>query len=896
MNINEIVGGKWWKFDFHIHTPGSYDYDNTESNISPLDYLKCCMKKELDCIVVTDHNTFQWIPELRKALTEYQQNPDDDYRDIVIFPGIEITVQGNIHLLGIFDPGSEYEDLVKILGKIDYCEDIKTTKNPINKIIEIITENHGIAVPAHVDQASGLFYEDTSSSVQRSALDTRLLLALEVINSDFHNAAYEEFKLNLSYVSGSDAHRTDDIARNYTWIKMGEANIEALRLALYDGKDSSIRSIDCINNPNNILGRTYIKRITISNGKIIGRIAPFSIDFSPWHNCLIGGRGSGKSSILKLLRLILNRQSELSLDLRSEFDKFAKIPANREDLGILLNNTEITLDMVVDGVNHRLLWKNGKTYEIEDDDSEIDCLDITKRFPVKMFSQKQLFELTKNANMLIEYIDEDWDSASWNDELKDLKLKYKECKNSLAKLQTQQHRRKQLTVELEDLNKKISVFETEETKQLLADRNKLTQQQGIIGHIYDEYADLIAIIENIKKLKENRIINGIEKLDEDTQKVLTNYIGQFDELHNELKALIQKYAPLSLSFEDLMKLLPIKSSMDSNTAKLNELLSVLLANGVEGIDKYKELIDSREVLQNRLSETPDVSKEIEEQEQTLKDLLHWLKELIKKRYDERCSVIERYNGTGNLRIKLNIFADIEGNEKEFRRIIQRESGFDSDILVRNSDDEMPTNGFIYKTCCINSDKSAEEAIENLFAEKSTFILSASDKYSRKFVNYLEKARERSPEIDIDTMLWIPDDKITLDIKLPGNRFQSVDSSSPGQRTSAILSLILRRGKYPIIIDQPEDDLDTRNITDIVVKGISEMKNDHQFIIVTHNPNIVVNTNSEQVIQLDVKGGQIQTQCSGALQSHDVRDAICEVMEGGREALEKRYFRIIKALS
>lgn len=56
MNINEIVGGKWWKFDFHLHTPGSYDYDNNESNISPLDYLKCCMKKELDCIVVTDHN------------------------------------------------------------------------------------------------------------------------------------------------------------------------------------------------------------------------------------------------------------------------------------------------------------------------------------------------------------------------------------------------------------------------------------------------------------------------------------------------------------------------------------------------------------------------------------------------------------------------------------------------------------------------------------------------------------------------------------------------------------------------------------------------------------------------------------------------------------------------
>lgn len=895
MKINEIIGGKWWKFDFHLHTPGSYDYDSSESNISPLDFLKCCMKKELDCIVVTDHNTFQWIPELRKVLAEYQQNPDDNYRDIVIFPGIEITVQGNIHLLGIFDPESEYENLVKILGKIDYCEDIKTTKNPINKIIEIITENNGIAIPAHVDQASGLFHEDTSSSVQRSALDTRLLLALEVINSEFHNAAYTESRLNLSYVAGSDAHKTEDIARNFTWIKMGEANIEALRLALYDGKDSLIRSIESSSNPNSILGRTYVKRITVLNGKIIGRIAPFSIDFSPWHNCLIGGRGSGKSSILKLIRLILNRQGELSDDLKTEFEKFAKIPANREDLGILLDNTEIILDMVVDGVNHRLLWRNKNTYEIKEDGSEIECLDINKRFPVKMFSQKQLFELTKNANMLIEYIDKDWDFTSWNEEFNDLKLKYKEITNQLERLQAQQHRRKQLSIELDDLNKKISVFETEETKQLLDDRNKLAQQQKIIESVYDEYTDLIAIVDNLKKLKDVRSVTNIEKLDEDTKKVLSNFIGKFNELQTELKSIIQKYDSLSLSFEDLMKSLPIQSSMDNNTEKLNKLLSVLHANGVEGIDKYKELIDSRDILQGKLSETPDASKEITELEKNLEELLNKLKELIKKRYDERCAVIDKYNTTGNLRIKLNLFSDLECNEKEFRRIIHRETGFDSDILLRNTDDDAPIGGFIFKTCCIG-DISVEEAIEKLFAEKLAFIRSTSEIYSKKFVTHLEKTREKSPEVDVDTMLWIPDDKITLDIKLPGNKFQSVDSSSPGQRTSAILSLILRRGKYPIIIDQPEDDLDTRNITDIVVKGISEMKNDHQFIIVTHNPNIVVNTNSEQVIQLDVKGGQIQTQCSGALQSHDVRDAICEVMEGGREALEKRYFRIIKALS
>ena len=67
------------------------------------------------------------------------------------------------------------------------------------------------------------------------------------------------------------------------------------------------------------------------------------------------------------------------------------------------------------------------------------------------------------------------------------------------------------------------------------------------------------------------------------------------------------------------------------------------------------------------------------------------------------------------------------------------------------------------------------------------------------------------------------------------------------------------------------------------------------IVVTHNPNIVVNTNSEQVIQMDFVNGLIRNRCTGALQNHDIRDAICEVMEGGKEALEKMYYRIFKAL-
>ena len=106
-SFKTIVGGKWWKVDFHLHSPGSYDYGHgseAQKNITPEEYLLECMKKELDCIVVTDHNTFDWIPKLRLALEKLKSDQTEGFREITVFPGIELNVQGNIHLLGIFDP------------------------------------------------------------------------------------------------------------------------------------------------------------------------------------------------------------------------------------------------------------------------------------------------------------------------------------------------------------------------------------------------------------------------------------------------------------------------------------------------------------------------------------------------------------------------------------------------------------------------------------------------------------------------------------------------------------------------------------------------------------------------------------------------------------------------
>ena len=94
-------GSRWWKIDFHVHTPASSDYKN--KSIEPEEWLKNAMNQKLDAVVVTDHNSGEWI-NLLKEKNEQLKKSDykpEWYRELVIFPGVEITVESNYHLLAV---------------------------------------------------------------------------------------------------------------------------------------------------------------------------------------------------------------------------------------------------------------------------------------------------------------------------------------------------------------------------------------------------------------------------------------------------------------------------------------------------------------------------------------------------------------------------------------------------------------------------------------------------------------------------------------------------------------------------------------------------------------------------------------------------------------------------
>lgn len=163
LNINSFPGSKWLKIDFHVHTPASNDYQDL--SITPELWLKKAMEKNLDCVVVSDYNSGKWIDKLKIEQKKLKSEKPIWYKDIVIFPAVEITIaeKERTHLLAIFDPEKSTDEITAFLGSCEIksnfgdCDKLASPKS-ILETIEIIKDNDGVAIAAHVDKPKGLFY------------------------------------------------------------------------------------------------------------------------------------------------------------------------------------------------------------------------------------------------------------------------------------------------------------------------------------------------------------------------------------------------------------------------------------------------------------------------------------------------------------------------------------------------------------------------------------------------------------------------------------------------------------------------------------------------------------------------------------------------------------------
>ena len=248
-NAWNFPGSRWWKFDFHTHTPASYDYglgDDSFMNITPEKWLQKAMQSGIDCVAVTDHNTGAWIDRLKAKNLELrgQEIRPDWYRELAIFPGIEITVTDSgtqVHLLAIFDPDTDGREIARVLGLCGITSGYGSsweaaTKTSFAETVEKIIEANGIAIPAHIDGPQGLLYRISNLTPSLAESLEKVFAAEFTDPGSFVNAdpSLKKIVERFARVSSSDAHKPHETGRHYSWIKMSTPSIEGLRHALQD--------------------------------------------------------------------------------------------------------------------------------------------------------------------------------------------------------------------------------------------------------------------------------------------------------------------------------------------------------------------------------------------------------------------------------------------------------------------------------------------------------------------------------------------------------------------------------------------------------------------------------------------------------------------------------------
>jgi hypothetical protein len=154
--------------------------------------------------------------------------------------------------------------------------------------------------------------------------------------------------------------------------------------------------------------------------------------------------------------------------------------------------------------------------------------------------------------------------------------------------------------------------------------------------------------------------------------------------------------------------------------------------------------------------------------------------------------------------------------------------------------------------------------------------------ARQIVNWLAQDESRLHELE----MLFPDDEVRISMLIDGAEIP-VEKLSDGQRATAILMILLQQEDRPLVVDQPEDDLDNRFIYEGIVRILREQKAKRQIIAATHNPNIPVLGDAELILVLGAREGKASIHEIGSIDRRSVREAVKKIMEGGEDAFRRR---------
>lgn len=934
-NLHRYPGARWWKFDFHTHTPASDDTPWKDHPITVERWLTKFMEADIDCVVVSDHNSGNWIDELQSAYARMEAlanagTPLNGFRPLTIFPGVEISAHDGVHILAVFDPDSDKSRIDDVLARARFPVSAKgktgaVTKSSVPEVLQAIHEAGGIAIPAHIDSANaetsvgkGLLKMDTLSMQQ--SLDDPYLYAVEQIARDVdYPEQCRQRLMKLTKVLGSDCHSFQGAAvpgSRYTWIKMEKPDLEGLRLALLDGNDVSVirsceepKGFDPLRVPENI-----ITSIDVKDARFLGRGESATIRLSPYFNVLVGGRGTGKSTFVHALRLAMQRGEEVtSLGADSQaaqdFSRFSKIYTKRSGSGALLDSTCITVDWKHDDSLLRVKWRSAdKTHPEIEECTKAEWLPSESqsishdRFPLKIYSQGQIAALADTGrNLLLQQIDQASGALEIRQKLEDAARRIESLGARNRELTAKIAQLPEIQRKLNEIQRKIAIF-SHNNKDVIWKQYSRMVRQGRGVNTYVEQLKLAAVeLRNCRdKLQPDdwspMLFDSSEPVEADVLKWRKTCDQSIRSLMEHLSSEANRLQEVALTVtqDECIKTWFDQSKLIGRNYQ--NMKAQLAEAGVADPDAFARLTTELQQLQEQEKALQRLQTEQQKVEEQYRSGCLEMRQLRRKLTMVRQDfVIEKSKDSQYVHIEtVPLGFDAEKVAVELRQLLEIDDGtFVDDLLDRGNDAQAP-HGLLRRWASADEKQQRDMDTKLKYLDEVKGILLNPETgvpLQGRFRNKLKSLQTRS-EFQDHVETWYPEDDLVISYRR-GKEWIPVSQGSQGQRSAALLAFLLSFGEEPLVLDQPEDDLDNHLIYDLIVKQIRENKLRRQLLIVTHNPNIVVNGDAEEVHVMEFGRGQCYVKQSGSLQNKAVREEVCQVMEGGREAFRRRWERLGK---
>lgn len=929
MNNNVLHKGlKWHKCDFHLHTPASNCFLDKE--ITPEEWVSRAIEQELDCVAVTDHNTYLWIDKIKEAAKG---------TGLTVFPGVEITCDtSKVHLLIIFDTCKTSDDVRNFLIRAGFNGDSidnseAFTSNSIFDIAELAKKEGAITIPAHIDSFAGLggisfanlrdfFSKDYINAVQvvhKEFLDSNLISKENIELKDclieyydgkpidhstitnWHNVVKSAIDTHCSILTFSDnpsaenkaKHGLHGIGSNYSWIKMDqEPSLEGIRQSFLLPKLRIKNKFESPMSPFK-LPPLWIKSIKVNNSTITDHSNPFEVIFSPQLNTIVGGRGSGKSSILRFIRGVFNRTEELKelVEILEDHNNFYTRTNPNTNKGVLKQDTNIEIEFIRNNILHKIISTNIQDSSNQDiqilkfdyegnDWEEIYDSEYMDFFEFEHYSQKQIFEIAQKPNALRERIDK---AIVGMNELKikrnNINKEFLETSASIRTINSFISEKIKIEIQIKDLDSNIKKLQASGIADLLTEKESFIKEEHSLNEFKSSLKDKK---EHLELLIGNFNINDIDYslFSKDSKLALEpishSLINKFNIIKDSLEDNLKKIIDLEIEYEQKVNVSQWKQKYSDINALFKQKKNILEESGIDDILSFERFMGEKSMLEDRLS---DINSKLEQRENLLQkraDLNLSFLDISKEITTLRASFLKKVVTDDKISVKILPFRNKDDFQIQLRKILQRENNtFKGDIdklieIVFNGNVQHKIIDFRNEILSIRNNNDTK------------------NEYSSRFIDLIKGMDDA--QIDAIELL-LPEDEIEIKYRANDNSpFQLLSTASPGQKTTAILTLILSYGNIPLILDQPEDDLDNRLVYDLIVDRLSQAKEERQLIVVTHNANIPVNSDAEFIISMSSNENILKILTSGTVDKNDIKKEICDVMEGGEKAFNMRFER------